>query len=118
MAFRLTRRRQTVRLTVPVCPESGFRERGELSDRLCFRGAVGSCHDHGRDHAERSVEGACGGQAGSLADPARFMARRRAFQIPVASYGSCRPRRNNRRISQEHFVPTAGIFLSRVYPTE
>src|SRR6185312_15810572 len=87
MAFRLAQRTRTVRLTVPMGPESGFRERGELSDRLGLRGAVGSCHDHGRDHAERSVEGARHGQVGSLADPARFMPRRRAFQIPVPSYG-------------------------------
>jgi hypothetical protein len=49
----------------------------ELGDRFLLRGAVGSRHDHGGDRADRPVEGACRCHAGSFADPARFMPRRR-----------------------------------------
>jgi len=45
------------------------------------------------------------------------MPRRRAFQIPVASYGPVLVV-ITAVISREPFVPTVGIFLSRVYPTE
>ena len=42
---------------------------------------------------------------------------RRAFQIPVASYGPVLVV-ITAVIAREPFVPTVGIFLSRVYPTE
>jgi hypothetical protein len=61
---------------------------GGLGGRFLLRDAVGSRHNHGGDHADRPAEEAWRCDAGSLADPARFMPRRRAFQIPVTSHGS------------------------------